>query len=166
MEAILDILGNIGFDWPVALANFVNFLIIFYILKRFAFGPISKVLAERRAKIEQGLEDAKRSETELMLAGVERKKILTKAEGEAEELVTKAREAESKFMAAAREKGRDEVKEMLRGAHEQIDLDRKAMRREMAKETADLVVSGVEKVLRERMTDKDDQAYIKKIMSS
>ena len=166
MQAILDILGNIGFDWPVALANFVNFLIIFYILKRFAFGPISKVLSDRRKKIEQGLTDAKKAETSLMMAEEERKRIVTEAEREGDKLITKAREAETAFLSSARDKGKEEVKGMLVEAHEQIASEKAAMRRELSKETADLVIASTEKVLREKMTSKDDEAFIKKVIAS
>jgi F0F1-type ATP synthase membrane subunit b/b' len=45
---ILGILGKIGFDWQVALANLVNFLIIFWILKKFAFKPVREILQKDR----------------------------------------------------------------------------------------------------------------------
>ena len=81
---ILEILGNIGFDWRIAFANLVNFLIIFYLLKRYAFGPIGRILDERRRKIEEGLEHAREAETNLMMAKEER------ARDEAAQILNKA----------------------------------------------------------------------------
>ncbi|MBU4369492.1 ATP synthase F0 subunit B, partial [Patescibacteria group bacterium] len=54
------ILGNLGFDWRMALANLVNFLIIFFVLKKYAFKPIKEKLEEREKKIKTGLEDAEK----------------------------------------------------------------------------------------------------------
>ena len=62
MEILNEAALNIGFDWRMALAQLVNFLIIFYLLKRFVWGSIKKTLAERKAKIDKGLEDAEAAE--------------------------------------------------------------------------------------------------------
>ena len=53
-----EILSKIGFDYRVALANLVNFLIVLWVLQKFAFPKIQIVLAERQAKIRKGLADA------------------------------------------------------------------------------------------------------------
>ncbi len=65
MQTVLEILGKIGFDWQVALANLVNFLIIFFILKKFAFKPIQKILKERQDKISEGLIKAQEADIRL-----------------------------------------------------------------------------------------------------
>ena len=70
--AILDILGKIGFDWQVAVANLVNFLIIFFILKRYAFKPIANIIKERQDQVNEGLDNAKLAETNLMQAEQEK----------------------------------------------------------------------------------------------
>jgi F0F1-type ATP synthase membrane subunit b/b' len=61
-----EILGKIGFDWQVALANLVNFLIIVFLLKKFAFKPIAKIIQDRQNKINEGLENAKKAAEEAM----------------------------------------------------------------------------------------------------
>jgi len=53
-----EILSKIGFDYRVALANLINFLIVLWILQKFAFPKIQEVLSERQAKIRKGLRDA------------------------------------------------------------------------------------------------------------
>ena len=60
MVNIYEILGKIGFDWQVALASLVNFLIILFVLKKFAFKPIKKLIQERQNKINEGIEKEKR----------------------------------------------------------------------------------------------------------
>src|SRR3989344_294671 len=79
MANIYEILQKIGFDWQVALANLFNFLIILFLLKQFAFKPIKKVIDERQIKINEGLENAKKAKTELMMANQNKEKIISDA---------------------------------------------------------------------------------------
>jgi hypothetical protein len=76
------ILANLGFDWRVALANLVNFLVIILILKYFAFKPIAKIINEREDKIKKGIEDAERAATEFQMAKQVCEKTIEKGEFE------------------------------------------------------------------------------------
>ena len=83
-----EILGKIGFDWHVALANLVNFLIIFFVLKKFAFTPIQKMLRERREKIEKGISDAQKAEKNLSRANIEKEEIIKEAQDNANRILS------------------------------------------------------------------------------
>ena len=63
---MLEILGNIGFDWPVALANLVNFLIIFFLLHKFVFKPLGKTVEKRKRDIADGLAAADKNQQLLL----------------------------------------------------------------------------------------------------
>ena len=65
MNVFDPIIKNLGIDWKIFLAQLVNFGIVFFVLKKFAFSPIQKLLKERQSKIEKGLDDAARSASEL-----------------------------------------------------------------------------------------------------
>lgn len=58
MTEILNILGTVGFNWHVALANFFNFLIILFLLQKFFFGKIRSTIQKRANIIEEGLNNA------------------------------------------------------------------------------------------------------------
>ena len=68
MNVFDPIIKNLGIDWKIFLAQLVNFGIVFFVLKKFAFSPIQKLLKERQSKIEKGLNDATRSASELSMA--------------------------------------------------------------------------------------------------
>ncbi|MBP6925575.1 MAG: ATP synthase F0 subunit B, partial [Candidatus Pacebacteria bacterium] len=91
MEGILLILGKIGFDWQVAFANLVNFLIIFFILKHLAFKPLQKVIEKRRAEIQTGLDNAERAKTSLLNAEQEKEVIVMAARQEANDIIATAK---------------------------------------------------------------------------
>ncbi len=84
MDFILSVLHSIGFNWHVALANFVNFLIILFILNKFVFKKIIKTIDNRDGIIKRGLEDASLAETNLKKANELGENIITEAKVKAE----------------------------------------------------------------------------------
>jgi F-type H+-transporting ATPase subunit b len=156
---IASILSTIGFDWRVALANFANFLLIFYLLKRFAFGPISRILDERKRSIEQGLEDARRAATERQMAEQEFARVVADAKDEANGIIASARGQEESILAKASEK------HILNEAAVKIAAQRTAMEGEVSEKTAGLVVEGVEKIVKEKLSSADKQSgFIKRAL--
>jgi len=85
-----DVLGNLGFDWKVALANLVNFLIIYYLLRNVVFKKLGHAIKERQEKIQKGLDDAKKAESALVMAESEKEEILKKAQKESKNITEEA----------------------------------------------------------------------------
>jgi len=55
MEIASLVLSKLGFDWQVALANLVNFLIVYLLLKKVVFNKLRDAILERKAKAEEGV---------------------------------------------------------------------------------------------------------------
>lgn len=84
MEFIASILHSIGFNWHVALANFVNFLIVLFILNKFVFKKVFSGIESRQELIKSGLENATLAQQNLQKAVDEAESIIigSKKEGE------------------------------------------------------------------------------------
>lgn len=165
MQTILEILGKVGFDWRVALANFVNFLIIFYLLKRFAFGPIKKVINERQNKIQDGLDNAKKAETALLLADKEKEKIIDKAKEEASGVLVMANKRGEEIVSGSEIKGREEYERLVSSAKTTIEKEKERAEEEVKEKTANLIVTGIEKILREKIDKAEEEKIIKKVVA-
>lgn len=87
MSEILNILGSVGFNWHVALANFFNFLIILFLLYKFFFKKIGTAIDERHSVIERGLNQAREAEIALSKAEEEKNIILRDARKERDIIV-------------------------------------------------------------------------------
>ena len=161
---MLDILGNIGFDWRIALANVVNFLIIFFILKKFAFGPIRKMLSEREGKIREGVENATRAQTALTMAGEERKRIVAGADREANDIIAKANLNGEGIIESAKDSAQTEAESILEKTRVKLDRERKEMERAVNEKIADVVLMGVEKVLREEIDQERGEKIIRNML--
>ena len=60
-----ELIQNFGLDWRLLLAQAVNFFILLFLLKRFAYGPILNALKTRKTKIEEGIRFGKEAEKRL-----------------------------------------------------------------------------------------------------
>jgi F-type H+-transporting ATPase subunit b len=87
------IASDFGVDWRHLGAQIISFSIVCILLQRYAYRPVLKVLEERRKKIAQGLDDAKKSSESLAEAELERHEILRKADDEATRLIAESRAA-------------------------------------------------------------------------
>ena len=166
MEGILEILGKIGFDSQVALANLINFLIIFFILQKFAFKPIKKIIDERQKKISEGLSNAKKAEADLIMAESRRNEIIKKAENDAGALITEAMEKGDKVILSLREKAKMEASKIMEEALRANKKEKEKMGAEFKEKSVDLIISSAETILKEKIDGAKNEEYIKKLLKS
>lgn len=149
----MDVLANIGFDWQVALANFVNFLIVFWILKKYVFKPIGKTIEERNALIDSGIENAKNSENELRLAQEKAEEEIKNARSEANQIVARAKENGDDLLGRAQKDADQKADIAIAEAQKAITKQKEQMEKELLEKTAGLVAKGVSKILDEDIDD-------------
>ncbi len=147
MDGLLSILGKVGFDWQVALANLVNFLIIFFILKKFAFKPIGKIIKERQEKIQKGLDDAKQAEAALSVAHNTKEEIIKEAKDEARKIVTNGEVLGKSIVKDAEAKAILEKENILKQARLDAEKEKQNMEDIFNKESADIIASGVKSLV-------------------
>lgn len=161
---IVDVLAKIGFDWQMALANLVNFLIIFYILKRFAFAPIKKALDQRAQKIAQGLEDAKAAESERVMAKSNYEQKMQEARAEAQKIVAQAQEQSDAMVKKATTETEEKVASMLAEARALIAKEKDIMQRELEAKTVDIATMVAEKIIKKELNPETEKAVIAELV--
>lgn len=160
---ILEILGNLGFDWRMALASLINFLIIFWLLKKYAFGPIQAAIDAREEKIKQGLEDAERAASEVTMAKENYNKKLEEAKQEANKIIAGATEQGKEIIAKSTEDAYSKAAKIITDAKAIIYKEKESMLAEVKKETVSLGIQIAEKILNEKLDEKHDAELIKKL---
>lgn len=161
---MMEVLSNIGFDWQVALANFINFLIIFWILKKWVFGPVGKTIAARKEKIQAGIEQAQQSQTELLVAQQKAEEEIKAARSQANQIVADAKEIADNQVTHAQDVATIEAQAILDKANAQIDKNKTAMEKELFEKTAGLVALGVQKILDEDITESKNTELSKRAL--
>ena len=157
---LLEVLGNIGFDWKLALANLVNFLIIYYLLKRFAFGPIAKIISERKQKVEEGIEMTKNAEEGLATSKEEREKIISGAKQESNEIIAKANDQAKELLEYANIQSTKDKDVMLSKAQTKIEKERGEMETAVRRDVSDLIVMSAEKIIGEDISEDSHKKII------
>lgn len=163
MENLLNILGKVGFDWQVALANLFNFLIIFFILKKFAFGPIGKLIKERQDAISKGLSDADKNKKLLDNTQKEYEKVLLAARSEANQLIVDAKKDAQDKKDQLLEQARKEVAIVLDSGKKALEVEKVKIVEEARKEIVDIVMRVSEKVLGEKVDANYNSKIVKEL---
>ncbi len=155
-----ELIRNFGIDWKLLLAQAVNFLILLWILKRFAYRPILNVLKKRREDIEKGLRYTEEAEEKLKHIVEERESILKEARGEAIAIVS---EAEVQAKLRKDEISAEAVKKaeaVVREAKRHIEEEKAKMGEEVYKGAGDLVRLAVARVLGKMTAEERDKNLV------
>ncbi len=158
----MEALSNLGVDWRLFVAQAINFLILLFVLKRFAYQPMLDFLENRTERIEQGIKDAESAKEKLVSVSAEEKTILSRARTEAKQMLMEA-EQDAKGRAVQREaEAEAKIKQMLADNEKQLTEEREKMLRDVRSEVVDLVTQSVEKVLLEKVDSAKDQELIER----
>lgn len=107
----MEIIKDFGVDPLLLSAQIVNFLIILFILRKFAFKPLLDILKKRQSEIKEGLKSADEGRKILEEAKEKEKNILSKALKDAESLIldskVQAKEEAEKILESARKEAED-----------------------------------------------------------
>ncbi|MFZ2151660.1 MAG: F0F1 ATP synthase subunit B [Minisyncoccia bacterium] len=164
MEKLLEILGNVGFDWKVALANFVNFLIILFILNTFFFKSMGKMLDERKKKIVEGLTLRDEAERDRKNAFAEKTAILSQAREEETKFLQDAHEKAELLKTSLIAKAEKEAGDIVLKAEGELGRMKKELHNEWQEKSPKLVIDLTRKILSEKFTQDVNETYIKSLV--
>jgi len=141
---------QINLFWIIVAA--LNFIVLLVILSLFAFGPLRRILDERRERIEQGLRDAEQARQDRERAEADRLAALQEARREANEILTRAQkvadESRERDLAATRE----ELERIRTRAAADLEAEKQRAIGELRAEVADLALRAAGRVVGETMT--------------
>lgn len=166
MDYILETLGKVGFDWRMGLFSLINFVLVFWILKKLFFKKIVDTIDERQNTIQAGLENFEKSKTELGMATRKSEEIIDSAKKDANSILEKAHEQAKTQGEQMKEKTRQEVESLVVQAKKNIEAQKQEMKEELHTETVQLVIAIAEKILGEKMDGEKDKKYINDILKT
>jgi F-type H+-transporting ATPase subunit b len=163
MSQILNILGSVGFNWHVALANFVNFLIVLAILNVLFFKKIGKAIDDRHNAIEHGLNQAREAEQALLHAEEEKQSIIKVAHKEKEEIVKKATEHGEEIINSLRMQAEHDIQSEKARLHEAELSLKDTVTKAFGEKAPSLVAELYAKTLMKEMSEAENNALIAKM---
>lgn len=143
---VAGVLGTLGINGQLLVAQLINFAIILVVLWRWVYKPLLAKMDERSKKISDGLDFAKESKRALNDAQVERDQILREAKAEAHKLVEKATADAEKVRGEKMTQAKAEIEKVIVEAKAQIKSERDASFAALKGEIAELVTLATSKV--------------------
>jgi F-type H+-transporting ATPase subunit b len=127
--------------------NAINFGLLMFALWYFLYGPLIKIIDERRRKVAQGVEDADAAAARLREIEASRSAMLAEAGKESDEVLAKAREAAGKRESEIIAAGEASAARIIADAEAAAREAKERSIEESKKEVAKLVVLGIEKTM-------------------
>lgn len=136
------------------------FLLLMYMLKKFAFPAILKVTEEREQTIARQLQEAEKANADAKDLLEQNRKQLAEARAAAQAMLAEAKSSAEKERAAALEKTRQEQEGLLERARREIASERDKAVAELRRETVDLTLAAAAKLVGERFDADADRALV------
>jgi F-type H+-transporting ATPase subunit b len=157
MELLLPALGY--FVWTL-----VAFLIVFFILKKFAWKPIISSLSEREKNIADSIATAEKVKLEMAQIKNENEVLMAKAREERSQLLKEAKELKDKIVNEAKEQAKVEASKILSDAQATIEQQKNAALTDVKNVIGNMVIEVTEKVIRRELASKTEQEnYIRSL---
>lgn len=144
----------------------VVFGILLFVLRRFAFGPITAAVEARERALEEAIDTARRDREEAARVLEEHRRQLEGARAEAQQIIVEARQMAEKVRADLLAQTHEEQRELLERARHEIQAERDRAIDELRREAVDLAVRGAGKVIEKNLDDATNRALVENFLSS
>jgi F-type H+-transporting ATPase subunit b len=140
------------------------FLIVFFILKKFAWAPILEALGEREKTIADSLATAERVKAEMAQLKSENEALLIQAREERAIMLKEAKETKDKIISEAKEQAKTEANKIFSDANAALENQKMAALTDVKNQIGKMVIEVTEKVIRKQLENKADQeTFIRKL---
>lgn len=153
----MELFDNFGLYPERFIGQLCVWVILFFVLKKWAFGPILKVLDERKRMIEQSVANSERISKELEEAEKTRKEMLSKAHQEVTAMLEEAKASAGKVEEQKIQAAVAQAEQILKKAEQAAEQNREQLMAELKGEIGRMVVLTTEKVIGRSVTAEDQK---------
>ncbi len=156
----------LGFDVKAFLIQLVTFLLVFYILRRFAFGKIVEMLEKRRQTIEEGVRLTTQLSEEKSKLDREVAQARADARREADEIIAASHQKAKTIVKDAETEAESKAANIIAEAQNRIAEESARARRKLEHEVIGLVAEATEVIVQEKLDPKKDAELVTKALRS
>ena len=141
--------------WTIA-----TFLILLWLLAKFAWRPLLAALEQRQETIRKSLDDAQQAKQDLERLNAESRKILAEARVQAESILSQTRTDASRLRDELKQKAQSEAAGVIKNAERQIEMETARAIQQIRNEAVDISIAIASKVLERNVTREDNERLI------
>ncbi len=149
-------ISAIGLDVRALIWQVVNFAILLWLLKKFAYKPIMSILSQRQAVIEESLRTAAEVEEAKKKTEGQRHQIIKQAEGQAHKIMQQSKQQATALKSAAEEEAQSRADQIIKQGKSKIEQEVSIARQQIKGELGSLVVAATEKIIDVKLDEKKD----------
>lgn len=157
----MEILHKFGIDWVLLVAQFINFGIIFFVLKKFLYKPVMDMLKARREEIQRGIHDAEKATLLLEEATGKEKKLLKNAQAETKKMLDDTRKQADIILVQAKEETKKVSDRMISDAKRQIEFETKQAEKRLVGHISAIAMAMLAKSLPDIITNEERTSVMK-----
>ena len=143
------------FVWTI-----LTFLLLVFVLAKFAWKPLLKMLQDREDMIRSSLENAEKAKSELERLNEESEAIMAKARSEAQSILADGKAAAEKVKDGIIAKSKEQANKIREDAGNQIQVEKDKAISEIKEEVVNLTLSVAEKLIQKNLSDADNKSLI------
>ncbi len=144
-------------DFGLVIWMTLTFLTVLFLLSKFAWKPILKMINEREKTIEDALLSAEKAKQEMAKLTANNELLIKEAQAERDALLKMARDTKDQIISEAREKASKEAERLIEVARESINNERQKAITELKNQVATLSLDVAEKLIRKELSSNDKQ---------
>ena len=144
-------------EWPLLLAQMVNFLLLMAILYAFLFRPVLNMMEKRKERIAQSMKDVERLSVAAQEAELEKARVLDGARREAQEVRAQATRDAERIAQDVRTRAEQEATDIRMKAQADAKQQLDSVMADANKQVADLAILATEQLLGRELAQKDEQ---------
>lgn len=156
---MVEILHALGIDWFALLAQAVNFAILVFVLVKFVYKPVLKVIDERRTLVAESMEKVKEIDRHKEQIDHDRTKILRQADEEAGQLLGRAKTEAEAIRIEIEKAAKLHADQILTKGRQQLEMERSQVAKEVQDKLAHAIVLSAEKILRREFSQEDQENF-------
>ena len=154
------VLGSLGINAQMFVFQLINFALVAAVLWFLILKPITKKMTERQKMIDDSLDNAKKIQDNLSKSEKEYQTRIDEAKVDANKIIEKSQIEAEKISGELKMRAKNEIEGLVLQAREKIKEEKNEVMSGIKKETANLIVAAVEKILQEKMDSKKDKQLI------
>lgn len=156
------IMESLGVDWQTLILQIIAFLILVFLLGKYVFPTLTKILDDRQTKIDSANKAAEHAKKAADEAETRVSELLKKARHEAADIISLAKLESDSNISASEEKAKKQAEQIVKSAQADISRQIDDAKKALYNETLELVSLATGKIIGESMTDKLDKDFIEK----
>jgi F-type H+-transporting ATPase subunit b len=157
-------LGMLGINLKIFIAQLINFVIVLFVLWKWAYTPLVRLLDQRSERIEKSMKQADEIEKRIKKVAEDQKRIVNQAKTEAAIILDQARADADRRKKELLEGAKAEVQRVVTQGKEQLRIEKADMLRDAKSEIVDLALAAATKVLKESITEKTSHKLAEEVV--